>query len=152
VDTGTTFFTFEDGKYSDVMGKLPPADCSDVTELTHPPITITLENVHGKASDYILTNKQYMTHSGPESTARCSPAFMQIDLPAAHGPGMILGEIFIRHFFAVFDRGSGEDFDAKLALGTSCDTPEAHSRLHTLTASQPIFGADAITTAQPILD
>jgi len=143
VDTGTTFFTAEGSKFGEVMSKLPPANCNDVTESTHPPITISLENMLGQPGDFVLTNKEYMSQSGTGASAHCSPAFMQIDLPEAHGPGMVLGEIFLRHFFAVFDRDSGKDFDAKVAFGRSSDSQEALSRLHELTFDQPVFTKQA---------
>jgi len=139
VDTGTTFFTAESDKFHEVMNKLPPGDCKYVTEKTHPPITITLENSLGKPSDFVLNNKQYMTTSGKDSH-HCSPAFMQIDIPDEHGPGMVLGEVFLRHFFAVFDRDTGKDADAKIALAKSSNKAEALSRLHELTGKQPMFG------------
>jgi len=141
VDTGTTFFTAESDKFSDVLSKLPPAECKDVTEQSHPPITITLENLRGEPHDFVLTHKQYMTENGEEK-AHCSPGFMQIDLPAKHGPGMVLGEIFLRHFFAVFDRDTGKDTDAKVAFAKSSNKPDALSRLQELTGDQPVFSPD----------
>lgn len=144
VDTGTTFFTAESDKFAEVMEKLPAAPCKDVSDATHPPITITLENVMGKASDFVLSNKQYMTTSGKGDSAQCSPAFMQIDLPEEHGPGMVLGEVFLRHFFAVFDRGNGDDVDAKLAFGKSSATDGTVRRLHELTIDQPKFSSKAV--------
>jgi len=140
VDTGTTFFTAESGKFTEVLSKLPPAQCKDVTEQTHPPITITLENVRGEPHDFVMTHKQYMAENGMEN-AHCSPAFMQIDLPAEHGPGMVLGEVFLRHFFAVFDRDTGKNTDAKIAFAESSNKQDALTRLQELTGDQPVFGA-----------
>lgn len=146
VDTGTTFFTAEGGKFGQVMSKLASGACKEVTDATHPPITITLENVLGQPSDFVLSNKQYMTQSGKGETSHCSPAFMQIDLPEAHGPGMVLGEIFLRHFFAVFDRDTGTDSDAKLAFARSSNKPEALNRLRELTADQPQFAQSGVAS------
>jgi len=135
VDTGTTFFTVDTDKFGDVMSKLPSGDCKGVSEKTHPPITISLEDVRGDAGDFVLTNKEYMTRE----SGRCSPAFMQIDLPTTHGPGMILGDIFLRQWFAVFDRDTGKDSDAKVAFAKSSHKPDALTRIHELTADQPAF-------------
>lgn len=146
VDTGTTFFTAEGHKFGQVMKKLPPGNCKDITEETHPPITITLENTLGNAHDFVLTNKQYMTQSG-KGGSHCSPAFMQIDLPKEHGPGMVLGEIFLRHYFSVFDRDSGNEADAKVAFAKSSNKPDAMARLQELTADQPTF-ADSAAAAK----
>jgi len=147
VDTGTTFFTAEADKFSSVMEKIPPAMCNVVTDTSHPPITVTLENVLGKAADFVMTNKQYMTQYGTGDKAHCSPAFMQIDLPQAHGPGMVLGEVFLRHFFGVFDRASGDNSEAKIAFGQSSSKDAAVSRLHELTADQPKFGSSGVAKA-----
>jgi len=144
VDTGTTFFTAEGNKFGQVMSKLSSGACKDVTDATHPPITITLENVLGQPSDFVMSNKQYMTQSGKGETSHCSPAFMQIDLPEEHGPGMVLGEIFLRHFFAVFDRDTGVDSDAKIAFAASSNKPEALNRLRELTKNQPQFGQSGV--------
>jgi len=135
VDTGTTFFTVDTDKFGDVMSKLPSGDCKGVSEKTHPPITISLEDMRGDAGDFVLTNKEYMTRDN----GRCSPAFMQIDLPTDHGPGMILGDIFLRQWFAVFDRDTGKDSDAKIAFAKSSHKPEAIARIRELTADQPAF-------------
>lgn len=36
----------------------------------------------------------------------CRPAFMKLDIKRkSYGPAMILGEVFMRHFFTVFSRG-----------------------------------------------
>lgn len=144
VDTGTTFFTLSGDKFSGVMDKMPAAPCRDVTDASHPPMTITLENVMGEARDFTLTHKEYMASSGEGDGAQCSPTFMQVDLPEEHGPGMILGEIFLRHFFAVFDRGSGDDFTAKVALGKSSVEDATVTRIHELTIDQPKFAGLAV--------
>mmetsp|Transcript_50910 Transcript_50910/g.79605 ORF Transcript_50910/g.79605 Transcript_50910/m.79605 type:complete len:635 (-) Transcript_50910:55-1959(-) len=140
VDSGTTWFTAERDKFQTVLDKLPSATCSSMTDETHPPITITLQNSLGKPKDFVLTNKQYMTSIGKGATARCSPAFMHIDLPREHGPGIVLGEVFMRNFFAVFDRGSGVPEEGRIALAASEDTDAAHIQLHALTAGQESFG------------
>ena len=45
---------------------------------------------------------------GGHKNARCIPAIMSIDVPQPYGPNTwILGEIFMRHFVTVFDRGQG---------------------------------------------
>jgi len=43
-----------------------------------------------------------------DSNGNCDLAFMQIDLPEGYGPGMLLGEVFMRHYFTVFSREKGE--------------------------------------------
>lgn len=140
VDTGTTFFTLEKGKFKSVMAKLPRVKCADITSETHPPMTITLESSSGHERDFVLSHKQYMASNHKGKDAKCSPAFMQVDLPEEHGVGMILGEVFLRHYFAVFDRGSGDEQHARVALAEAADHDSVHTRLHHLTSGQPSFG------------
>jgi pepsin A len=140
VDTGTTFFTAEKDKFKSIMEKLPRVKCKHITSETHPPMTITLESASGHAREFVLNHKQYMASNGKGDDAKCSPAFMQVDLPEEHGPGMILGEVFLRHYFAVFDRGTGEEHNARVALAEAADHDDhLHSRLHHLTRGQPSF-------------
>lgn len=139
VDTGTTFFTAQGQLYKEVMKRLSAQTCSSITEQSHPNITYTLVNTAGQTREFVLNNKQYMLHSVEGDGAVCSPAFMMIQVPAAHGPGMVLGEVFLRIFFAVFDRGSGKVEEARLGLAQAMHDTRAKSRLKGLTANQPVF-------------
>jgi hypothetical protein len=143
VDTGTTFNTLEDDKYSMVNDLLPAGPCAELTSSSHPPITITLENAHGRAQDFVMTNDQYMV--GGRGEANCRPAFMRINIPKAHGPGMILGEIFLRSFFGVFIRDNGVDADARVAFAKSNHDLETLAHLQQLTAGQNGFLRDGST-------
>ncbi|CAK9053705.1 unnamed protein product [Durusdinium trenchii] len=139
VDTGTTFFTAQGRLFKEVMNRLTAAPCSSLTEQSHPDITYTLVNTAGEARDFVLTNKQYMLHGGEGEDVECTPAFMMIQVPAAHGPGMVLGEVFLRIYFAVFDRGSGAVQEARLGLAPAMHDTSAKSRLKGLTAHQPVY-------------
>lgn len=139
VDTGTTFFTAQGQLYKEVMKRLKAQTCSSITEQSHPNITYTLVNTAGETREFVLNNRQYMLHSVEGDNAECSPAFMMIQVPAAHGPGMVLGEVFLRIFFAVFDRGSGKVEEARLGLAQAMHDTRAKSRLKGLTANQPVF-------------
>jgi hypothetical protein len=147
VDTGTTYFTAESSKFQEVMEMIPPSRCGDITPESHPPMTITLESSSGQARDFTLSNKQYMTSKGDGT--RCSPAFMKIDLPTEHGPGMVLGEVFLRTFFAVFDRGTGDEQAGKIAFAESSDKDATFTRLHQLTAGQEAYGQKKIQASEP---
>merc|ERR1719188_2403730 len=50
------------------------------------------------------------------ASGKCQPAFMALDVKKEYGPAMILGEVFMRHFFTVFSRGSGAVEDAKVGF------------------------------------
>jgi len=136
LDTGTTFFTAEAKKYKEVMSRLPSAKCNEVTDKSHPPITFRLETAAGKDQDFVLTNRQYMTKTGNGTEAKCTTAFMQIDIPPEHGPAMILGEVFLRNFFAVFDRQDGIPHHGRVGLATASHEPDAEARIKDLTKNQ----------------
>jgi len=141
VDTGTTFFTLESGVFNQVMTyDLIMKKCSDVTDKSHPPITLSLGSASGPR-DITLTHDEYMT-TASWSSEYCVPAFMKIDIPEEHGPGLILGETFLRNYLAVFDRQDGDVTKARVGLAKSVHSDEAHKRLKQLTASQPSFFKD----------
>jgi len=140
LDTGTTFYTAEERLFNIIMDKLPTVACSAVTPESHPPITYRLRNARGEPRDFVVDHTKYMTITGRDE---CSPAFMRINIPSAHGPAMVLGECFFRHYFAVFDRADGSDYSARVGLAASKHT-EAQTRLLSLTASQPTFTAASV--------
>lgn len=136
VDSGTTYFTAQQPLFDIVMKKLPSSQCLSITEKSHPNITITLKNVVGVPRDFIFTHKMYMLEAG---VSQCQPAFMHIEVPAEHGPGMVLGEVFMRYYYSVFDRGDGSDLDARIGFAPSVHSKAAMRRLKELTYSQPSF-------------
>ncbi|CAK0898263.1 unnamed protein product [Prorocentrum cordatum] len=109
----------------------------DMQEMrSHPPITYTLRSAGGEPRDFVLDNTQYMT----SREDACLPAFMRIDVPPAHGPAMVLGEVFLRQYFSVFDRGDGSDADARVGFARAKGADEVEQRLKDLTKHQPAFG------------
>lgn len=139
VDTGTTYFTAHGELFKEVMRRLPSQACDSITEQSHPDIGYTLRKANGKLHEFKFTNKQYMTTSDNGSGARCSPAFMNIGIPAKHGPAMVLGEVFLRNYYAVFDRGDGDDANARVAFAPSVHSAKTEDLLRDLTKSQPKF-------------
>eukprot|EP00929_Paragymnodinium_shiwhaense_P074367 TRINITY_DN3804_c0_g1_i1.p1 TRINITY_DN3804_c0_g1~~TRINITY_DN3804_c0_g1_i1.p1 ORF type:complete len:685 (+),score=113.83 TRINITY_DN3804_c0_g1_i1:103-2055(+) len=135
LDTGTTYFTAESDLFEEVMSRIPHVSCKEISDDSHPPITYILKNAAGKLSKFTFTNSQYMT----EADGECSPAFMRIDIPAQHGPAMVLGEVFLRHYFAVFDRGDGEDTSARVGLAKSVHSEDTMKYLRKITHAQPTF-------------
>jgi len=134
VDSGTTFFTAQGALFNEIKSKLPASQCDSITDESHPPITYTLKSASGENRDFRLTNKQYMVSSNPNGAgASCSLAFMPIEVPKAHGPGMVLGEVFLRIYFSVFDRGdTGDAEEARIGLALADHGPKAQRRLKEL--------------------
>lgn len=116
VDSGTTYFTAPTAMYNALTNRMPEARCDAVEQ--YPDLTYVLKMQNGTLYDLKVTQRTYMV--GDESS-RCYPAFMQLDVNAKYGPAMILGEVFMRHFFTVFSRGDGSDAQAQIGF--------AHARL-----------------------
>jgi len=114
VDTGTTYFTADGELYDRLNKKLPSAPCSQTTG--YPDITYKLKDARGGHYDLKSSQKDYMVSA---DGVQCTLGFMRIAIPAEYGPAMILGELFIRKYFTVFDRGNGGDGDAKIGFAPS---------------------------------
>jgi len=137
VDTGTTFFTAQGALYDEIKSKLPSSPCDSITDESHPTITYTLKSSSGENRDFKLTNKQYMVSSNDGTGASCSLAFMPIEVPKAHGPGMVLGEVFLRIYFSVFDRGdTGAPDEARIGFALANHDAKAKRRLKELAGAE----------------
>jgi len=112
IDSGTTYFTAPSEIYSEILAQVPEADC----DMAHgyEPITYVLRDTLGKTFDLEVTHETYMISD--KEGLFCRPAFMELDLKARYGPAMILGEVFMRHFFTVFSRGDGSPGQAKVGI------------------------------------
>lgn len=139
VDTGTTFFTAEGDMYNEIMAMLPPIKCSEMTSDSHPPITYRLRNINGEPRDFVLHNHQYMTSGSSDADAFCTAAFMRIDIPPKHGPALVLGETFLRHYYSVFDRADGNDKNARVGFAKSRHDSHPIDQLAQLTHGQLHF-------------
>merc|ERR1712054_428474 len=78
-----------------LMGKEYIIDCSKISSL--PDLDFTLG---GKP--FKLTGSDYVIQEG----SQCLFAFMGIDVPAPNGPLFIMGDIFMRKYYSVFDYGN----------------------------------------------
>jgi len=111
VDSGTTYFTAPQGLHSHITRHIPGADCKKAAN--YPPLTFVLRGADGQTYDLVVSQATYMI-GGYED--HCRPAFMALDVNEKYGPAMILGEVFMKHFFTVFSRGNGDDSDAKIGF------------------------------------
>jgi hypothetical protein len=94
-----------------LMGKEYTIDCSKTASL--PDLVVTLG---GK--DFTLSGKDYVI----EVSGQCLFAFMGIDVPAPRGPLWIMGDVFMRKYYSVFDYGNKQ---MRFALATSSAQLEA---------------------------
>ena len=71
----------------------------DCNEIESPPsITFTLGGV-----DFVLQPEHYILRISQQQTDVCLSGFMAMDMPGPIGPLWILGDVFIRRFYTVFD-------------------------------------------------
>jgi len=95
VDTGTSFFT---GPSAGVRRVLPQiradSDCSNVHNL--PKLTFVVD---GKK--YSMDSDDYTVKLGG---GRCMTAMMSLNVDEPRGPLWILGDVFLRQFYSIFDR------------------------------------------------
>jgi len=123
-DTGTTYFTAPSFAIGPILDRLPSCMCSEVAAL--PTLTYTLRDGRGLTHDVDVPPSMYMVGSGGHSI--CDPAFMEVDVPDEHGPAFLLGEVFMRHFYTVFQRGDGTG-PANVGLARARHDPQAMEAL-----------------------
>jgi pepsin A len=104
VDSGTTYYTAEHPHFQGIMDRL---QCDDGGMA--PDIAYRLKDVDGKMRHLVLKPEDYMV-------SKCEPGFLKIAVPRGYGPAMLLGELFMRRFFTVFDRGDGSNENARIGL------------------------------------
>merc|ERR1719515_248184 len=121
------------------MAMIPPASCKSVSDKTHPPLRYQLMDTAGQIQEFKIPAEEYMVSD--ESGDHCEPAFMKIDIPKKYGPGMILGEVFMRNYFTVFDRGDGNVANARVGFARAKKGPEVTDSLLKLTGGLHSFKA-----------
>jgi hypothetical protein len=112
VDSGTTYVTADPALRQAIAQRLPDGTCEETAR--YPNLVFTLKDVSGVLHDLDLTPREYMTSSDGGQT--CELSLMELTIPEKYGPGMVVGELFIRRYFTVFDRGTGDPEDAKIGF------------------------------------
>jgi hypothetical protein len=113
VDSGTTYFTTPRAIFSSVLSRMKEAPCKDVDD--YQPMVYVLRGVKGETFELVVTQETYMVGVANDEET-CRPAFMPLDVSSKYGPALILGEVFMRHFFTVFSRGGGGDDEARIGI------------------------------------
>lgn len=103
VDSGTTFCTATGTVYDAIHRSIKPMRCSLISQL--PTLTYTIKGVEGKPHKLALTPDQYMVRDSGFAESYCVPGLVKMDFAADERPIMILGEVFMRHYLTVFNRG-----------------------------------------------
>ncbi|XP_033026496.1 cathepsin D-like [Lacerta agilis] len=106
VDTGTSLITGPSDEIKElqkaigaehIMGGQYAIDCSKLPEL--PNMTF-----HLGGKPFALTPKDYVLQISQGGVTVCLSGFMSLDIPKPTGPLWILGDVFLRRFYSVFDR------------------------------------------------
>lgn len=95
VDTGTSFFTGPSFGVSQILPQIRAnPDCSN--RQTLPNITFVIDGQR-----YTMPSEEYTVQL---DGGRCMTAMMSLDVSPPRGPLWILGDVFLRSFYSIFDR------------------------------------------------
>jgi len=124
VDTGTSLITGPSesiAKLQELMGQV--TNCEDLSNL--PTITFVIDDVN-----YSLTPSQYVLQFEAEDgqPASCLLGFKALDVPPPRGPLWVLGDVFMRSYFSVFDRSTNRiGFTVANAIPTAPQDPTPYT-------------------------
>merc|ERR1712188_175671 len=124
IDSGTSLLAGPNDKVSKiaeaagatlVMGKEYTIDCSKMSSL--PAVEITL----GGGKKFTLEGKDYVL----QVQGQCLFAFMPIELPPKLGEMWILGDVFMRKYYTIFDYGNKQVGFATFKTQATVESPQA---------------------------
>jgi len=99
VDTGTSLITGPSEGLDKLLGKFNlDATCDELARF--PNVTF-----HIMGHDFTLSAEQYTISYDTSNGEHCVMGFMPLDVPPPRGPIWVLGDVFMRAFYSVFDRG-----------------------------------------------
>lgn len=106
VDSGTTFYTAEGELFRAISSQVSAMPCEQVSVL--PSLEYTLRDNEGTLRTLNITPEQYMVRDeGGQPAGHCFPGVVSVGEVRDH-PMMMLGEVFMRHYFTVFDHGADD--------------------------------------------
>eukprot|EP00931_Biecheleriopsis_adriatica_P042439 TRINITY_DN24197_c0_g1_i1.p1 TRINITY_DN24197_c0_g1~~TRINITY_DN24197_c0_g1_i1.p1 ORF type:complete len:164 (-),score=32.77 TRINITY_DN24197_c0_g1_i1:27-458(-) len=127
VDTGTTYFTAPPRLFNAIAEVATPRECSKISTL--PAMVFTLQtSTLNKSSveDLVVPPEVYMVRSSDRDW--CTPGLMLMGSDADEPPMMILGEVFMRHYFSIFRKGT-QHGGSWIGFARTVSGPEAEKKL-----------------------
>ncbi len=118
IDTGTSIITAPSNYVYDIIKNIPFSSCDDIH--MNPTISFKIGNISLEMNpeDYMIRPNRNITPSMIEKNSTnlrfksgymsetCKKGFMPLDVDAPRGPIWVLGDIFMRKYFVIFDRDS----------------------------------------------
>lgn len=103
-DTGTSLVT---GPYDAIETLLDrfhiDPDCEDIGHLPTMTFIVGGTRFHLEPEDYVMVSSRPDGENGADQK-HCKPGLMPLDVPPPRGPLWILGDLFMRKFYCIFDR------------------------------------------------
>eukprot|EP00696_Hemimastix_kukwesjijk_P019857 gnl/Hemi2/9263_TR3231_c0_g1_i1.p1 gnl/Hemi2/9263_TR3231_c0_g1~~gnl/Hemi2/9263_TR3231_c0_g1_i1.p1 ORF type:complete len:408 (-),score=134.64 gnl/Hemi2/9263_TR3231_c0_g1_i1:128-1351(-) len=100
VDTGTSLITGPSSGLNQLLASFNLDATCDLLD-AFPNVTF-----HFPQADFTLTPSQYTISYDTNNGEHCVMGFMPLDVPAPRGPLWVLGDVFMRAFYSIFDRGA----------------------------------------------
>ena len=98
IDTGTTLFTGPSNDLKILLRKIGVYNNCDGYEKA-PTITFIFDG-----DEYNIDGNEYILKENIDGVNQCSTLMMPMDIEEPHGPLWILGVVFMRKYYTVFDR------------------------------------------------
>ena len=121
IDTGTSLITGPSASIAALEALVPIAeDCSNVDSL--PPVVFALQG-----RSYTIPPQDYVVFFTEGEQTSCVLGFRALDIRPPRGPIWILGDVFLRKYFSVFDKShpSGPRVGFALARHDTSHQPQA---------------------------
>jgi pepsin A len=121
LDSGTTYFTAPPGLFQKIMDRLPSGNCDQTKN--YPDLHYIMKDVDGVVHDITVPPSVYMVSSYGDNW--CDLSFMEIPVPDKYGPAFIFGEVFMRHWYTVFNRAQGEQGQSTVGFAEASTPSES---------------------------
>jgi len=122
IDTGTSIITGPKEDVQEISDRIVEKikkDCSNYDEL--PSITFTIDE-----KQYDIQGKDYILFLQEKGESICIFGVKTLDIAPPKGPMFILGDIFLRKYYSLYDHGSDQN-GPRVAFAKSTDAEKLHS-------------------------